>query len=563
MNRPRPSLTAVGLATAVAVLSAVALGCSGLMVYGDGARDDLLITALLKGLFGLPPGSDGIFLAPVLGAGLAALYQVSPATPWFSLLLHTGMALACWTSCLTMLTAVRGRVPRVLGLLGVGFFVGIVWVKLGFSSVALMLWGSACGFVAAIPGVSRPPRWLLAVICLQLVLAYLLRPDFAPLLLWFAAPLLLLMRPAEKRRAALTIFAPVLVVAVCGWLYAASRGEDDYTGFNRARAMFNDTSRGAVTASTEAALAATGWSREDYLVARNWWLHDGTLFSRARFETFLAANAGVAELFSPALWYEHLRQYAGYLVLCAGGVALLAGRGGARVSLWAYLLYLGGLLALMGMRFPQRVALPAFFLAFVYGLVLFSAREGREQERGYAPLGYCGLILLAAALGLLAPETLKAHSYSVHSRQMQTFLDETRRAVLEKNGDDTCFVDVNPHKFPNSFRPFAENEPGLRLPILSGGWHVGTAAYAEQFRRAGLGDRTTAVAAMIDNRRIVLSFWDSPALTYADYVGGIFLPHLQRHYLSASSGEKIRAEIVRDFRQGGYGMVYFRLVKLR
>ncbi len=529
-------------------------------------NDEVGIIAQLKGLFGRPPVNDGVFISPVLGTALFLGYKFFPALPWFSLLLYIGMCLSCFMAIYTVLESDGGLWGKLACLLGVVVFITQLLLLISFTATCLMLWIVSCAFLFLAVKNGSPwgvAHWFAAG---QLALAYLLRPGLAPILMVFSVPLLLIVLQRGSRIVSLRIFLPLLVVAVLGGICnMLPKGEEyeRYERFNQIRGEFTDTARSSRTDSTSQALFAADWSFEDYTVMKNWWFHDGNIFSSEKIEKFLDLNANVEQKFSFNFFKLSLKDNFVLILLLFtwGGIWLLPTLKVKKNLLWV-LVFTGMILAvfvLMGVRFPRRVALPGFFMLFLYGYIMADGPPLRSRLMSVIS-NMCVILVVSGVLVFFIPAFREGMASYPGRLGIKNYLDRTLFAVTEANGPDTLLVDVNPHILPLNYFPFTENDPILQTAVLGTGWLVDAPVYLDQLQNAGLGGRATAVSSMIDNPRVVLRFWDSGWLVFNNYVRGAFLRHLRQHYTVAGSGRKVDVQVFRDFRQNGNGMIYFRLV---
>lgn len=546
---------------------ALTLACVwlGPVIYEE--NDDMVITALLKGMSGIAPGGEGVFISPVLGFALYSAYKLYPAAPWFSLLLYAGLASCCFSATLTMLRVMEGAGGKIAGLLAVGVFVSAVAMRISFTSVSLMLWVVGCALLLAAIKRDESHGWVPWFAVGQMALAYLLRPDLAPVFALPAIPLLLALLRKNVCRQALRILAPLPVVVLagllCGVFVRSGEAYGRYREFNQVRAIFHDTSRGSITAATDQALRAAGWNLDDYFVLKAWWLHDGELFSAGKIRQFLDVNAGQDRMFVAAAAKQRFADYSRLLLLLfVWGLLLVGTADKERGRLAWFGVFAGMFLAvflLMGIRFPPRIAVPCFFMLLLYGSVLLAGPVGRGRFR--AIVGQVGAVAIAG--GILAgflPVFRELRAAHPGRLQIKSYVDRSLLAVVAANGPDTLLVDVDPDQWPVSTFPFQEHDPVMNIPVLATGWLVGSPMYLEQLRKAGLAGGAAVVPAMIDNRKIVLRFWASPNISVEGYVRGTFLKHLRHHYDVPGSGRTVELKPFMDFRQGGNGAIYFHLV---
>ena len=285
---------------------AFTLGLMAILIYLRTVRyevnDDMAITALVKGLFGLTPSAEGVFISPFLGGLLFLLYKFIPAVSWFSLFLYSGIALACLLGSMTMLLTIRTMLGKVAGLLGVAFFISLTALQVNFAAVSLLLWVTGCTFLLFSVRLNLPRNLWFWLASSQLAAAYLLRPSLLLLLILLAAPSFLTLLLAG-RRVAWCALAPLVVALTLsltsGLVLRGGDAYSHYQEFNKIRSEFNDTARALRNSQTPQALLAAKWSNEDYLVTQNWWLHDSTFFNAGQISTFLEKKCSkISKFFS-------------------------------------------------------------------------------------------------------------------------------------------------------------------------------------------------------------------------------------------------------------------------
>lgn len=530
--------------------------------------DDISILALVKGLFGLTPGADGLYISPLLGLLLNKAYSFAGAVPWYSLLLYGGIVSAVYFACLA---AFQGTAPPGLKLLGAGgamLFAILVALQVNFSAISLLLWVCAGIFLAVRQIEGASPGFSDGFASLNLGLAYLLRPSLLPLQCVFLLPLLFLLLRGSRRRAAATL-GPLLVVLVIaqggGALIRSGPDFDSYLAFNEVRSRFTDTGLSVYNTRSPQALRAARWSLNDYNVAKNWWLHDGNIFTTERIAAFLANNAGAPSYLNSREGWFNLVEYRLFLAAALAGtlaVVFLARRERPVLRSLLPLYSLAVVVVLMFVRFPERIAYPVFALLFL-AVMLSGSRIAAASK-------VSAVVFNATAVALLLLVSVSVFSIAgsniakvAAKREKGQMVELMTREVVRGNGEKTIIVDLNPHILPLSYFPFEENDANLAIPTMLGGWLVDSPAYRDFLARAGLGDRTTLIGRMIDNPKVVFRFWDSVLLSYDTYVEGVFLPHLREHYHPVNRQEQVGIRVVNDFRDGAHGLVFFQLVSER
>lgn len=532
-------------------------------------NDDVAITALVKGLFGLTPGAEGVFISPFLGGLLFFFYKFLPSVPWFSLLLYVGLIQLCFLASLTLLQSINSVSCKIAGLLGVATFIVLTAFQINFAAVSLLLWVTGCAYLLLSVRRNFTLKQWFWLASSQLAAAYLLRPSLLPLFLVVSAPLLFTLLSKGSRGVARMIFIPLIVAMILTFLSGMVIRHGDaypnYVEFNKIRSDFNDTSRGLQTPQTPQALLAAKWSYEDYLVLRNWWLYDSTFFNTGQITAFLDANAPESAIFHPAAVKKNIYEYAAFFtvifVWCMVVLLqkkLIEIRKTRGVDAFVYLYFILSVLLLMGIRFPQRIAYPCFFMLFLNFPIIFD--EFREKKSSL--LKNLPIVIFVVLLAyLFVPIAIKKNAEVKYIKEVKGYIDRSVMSVLESKGSESIIVDVNPHMLPTNYLPFHENDVVLKTRIMPGGWLVGSPVYFDFIKREGLDKQSTPVEAMIDNPRVVLRFWDSPQMSYESYVSKIFLRHLRQRYTPGGADWYIDQKIVKDFRQGNRGLVYFQLVK--
>lgn len=534
---------------------------------GYETNDDIMITALLKGLFGLAASSDGVFVSPLLGGFLFLLYKLLPAVPWFSLFLYFGVVLACFLAALTILMTIRTVGGKIAGLSGVALFISLVALQINSGAVSLLLWVTGCAFLLQAVRHKKTQNLWVWLASLQIAYAYLLRPSLLPLLILLATPMFTSLVQSGGKRFILCVLGPFIVVFISSVLVSFVLKKDinfDYQEFNSIRSEFNDTSRSLPGDKTTKALFAAGWSKEDYVVSLNWWLHDASYFNSRQIKTFLESNSSKSSIFVVDTWKKNLTDNIIHLklifiwllvLLCTLSFDEIKNINYLEVIIYIFLIF--GVFVLMGIRFPQRVSYPCFFMLFLYLAQIFNIPSKNKRTAFFRIVP--PIIFIVYSLYLFLPLANQKVNGIKQNVSIKNHFELSLVNILKANGTDSIIVDVNPQLFPVIYFPFRENGEFLSTRIMPGGWLVGAPAYLDFLHREGLGDRSTAVPSMIDNRRIVFRFWDTKILPFEEYKE-IFLKYLQRRYGAVAGNNRfIDLKILQDYRQGTRGLVYFQL----
>lgn len=533
------------------------------------ANDDMAVISLVKGLFGLTPSAEGVFISPFLGGTLFFLYKFFPAVSWFSLLLYIGLVLACFSGCMTILMTIRSVGGKIAGLTGVAFFICLIAMQISFAAVSLLLWVTGCIFLLHAVRRNLPKNlwfWLAAA---QLAAAYLLRPSLLPLFLLVAVPLFLTLVLRGERRVALYTLTPLIVVLILSLLSGmVIRSGDAYTKyeeFNKVRSEFTDTSRSFYNALTPLAVFQAGWSADDYNVSQNWWLYDSTFFSTEKIKLFLENNSEASSVFDIEFAKENFVIYIVYFSIIIMWLFVVFFSNKLRANREINIIYacifvflISVVLVLMGIRFPPRISFPLFFMLFLNSTTIFGD-TGKDASSLFLKITP-PLIFVIFMAYVFTPIASQKMDEIKKIKDEKTYMEQSLEVVLQMNGTDSIIVDVNPHVLPNTALPFRENDPQLKTRVMPGGWLVGAPVYFDFLQREGLGDGSNTVAAMIDNRRLVFRFWDAPRLPFNEYVEKYFLKYLRQRYTVPGSDRTIELKILKDHRQRGLGLIYFQLV---
>lgn len=522
-------------------------------------NDDIYITAILKGLFGFETNGNGVFISPLLSLILFKLYDKFSEFQFFSFIIYIGVVLSFFLTQYTILK-LKDTTQKIITSFGIVIFILPSVLRISFTATCLLLWISATAFLFYAIKENEDVGFFHHLASFQLALAYLLRPGLYPLFFLFSLPLILVLISNKSSVSFYKFFFPLFLCFVInfGVFYL---GKNDvnikFQEFNRIRAEFTDTSRSAPTAKTNMALFSVGWTYDDYVVTKNWWLHEKETFNIESVEKFLTINSGKEEIFKYDSFLYHLKDYATefFIAIFWGLIVFFFSKKSKQpiFYLLAFCVFILSISILMGIRFPARIAYPCFFALLLNGS-LFWKLESKGVFYDRLLLGGVSLAFLIAFSLVFFPNFEKLVSDYRTQRQTKKYIDGTINNILEINGKNTIIVDINPHVLPMNYFPFEENDAILKTPILATGWLVGSSTYYKQIKELNLGDRRTLVNNMIDNKRVVLRFWDSRILPLSGYVYGPFLRHLRHNY-----SPTINLEILRDFRFQGTGLVYLRI----
>jgi len=565
------------LFVALAVTSALLL--LGNPIYES--NDDLTIIALLSGKTGLTAQPDGIFLSLPLSRLLYALYGIAGAVPWYGLLLYTLLFVAFYLGLKTI--SLSDLPPAGTAIMYAGLAMGYfcLFTLFNYTSVSLLLWFMATAYIARLNLSCAPPRKREAWLGFFLGLSYLVRPSIFTIAAMCSIPLTatFLMPGGRKRLFYLAppLLALILLSATMEFALHGTPAYKSFQRFNAVRIDFVDTQRSALNPRSSFALEKAGWSKQDYELATELWLHDGTIYGTDRIKTFLDANSdSTLSLVSADKLLESAMNNQLFLLLlcmCCAVVLFSAPESypvpGARLALvrncarLAFIAYVAEVVLLATIRFPQRVAIPVFCFSIVM-FMLFRPLVSTKwvMKALYRRLFFGATVPLLLFLAyLLYDEVSSPASFFMHHNERT---EQALTAVQDINGPGTIFIFPNLKLFAqnsgiNPLREYRDAEPFIFFPI---GWLIGSPAYTDFLAKYGFGDRHRAVPAMVDNKNVVLCVFRSNDGKFDEWVSN-FLGHLEQHYGQLFPGREFALEPVLDKRERGVGWEFFRVITQR
>jgi hypothetical protein len=274
-------------------------------------NDDVGMTMIAAGVGLAPePSPHLLFMHPLLGQLLSALYRFAPNMGWYALLLTAVRVLAG----IVLAVAVLGREPSPLrAALLVGYF------------LLVDLAGQACpqfSLVAAVAAQAAVLLWFsrgpdrpwgpasLALFLILVALGVMIRPDHAvliallagPLLVWDlgaalcgdGSPLRTRLRAWRGRTGGPLLTAGVLLVLLQGhhhWFYATSPGWEDFQAYNNLRGRCTDFRRDDEAPDVPTVLEKVGWTRNDLAMLKTFFFADREVYSAPRLRAYLEAAA--------------------------------------------------------------------------------------------------------------------------------------------------------------------------------------------------------------------------------------------------------------------------------
>jgi hypothetical protein len=379
------------------------------------------------------PGEHLIFSSPLIGLALKFLYMHFPGVPWYGVYLYL-LTLSYLMLCVHLL----GSIPRSIGqyrwltlwLLTPYFLLFLEQLQftilaINLTSLALFLWVVEC----------QNPTHRSARMPLALVLGFIgacIREQGALLAFALWAPFLVILGAAPPlRKRILTfciLFVPALFIprAFSSFYY---RQDPGWAAYFSNRRLFSNLSNGPLSrieAPDARTLGETGWSLNDYQLARSWFYADATVFTPARFERFRDLNRHNAYLyfgFTQVLAWI-IRFYWVYICQLIIFIAYLNylrpdGRGWIRevpMIIWflALLFYF-----CLTMKTVDRVIIPMFFTTALISFSNFSLAAERDEPAGRPAVGRrFKLTAVAALAGFLSViQLIGLHRASVAVRE--------------------------------------------------------------------------------------------------------------------------------------------------
>jgi hypothetical protein len=348
----------------------------------------------------------------------------------------------------------------------------------------------------------------------------------------------------------------------------------EFEKFNKTRSDFTDTSRSKLNSKSSAALAKAGWTVNDYYMASRWWLHDSNIFNHEKFKLFLENNGEKTSLFSLDTLSFALKSLWQYLiVLLIGMFAIIFcnhGEHGLYRKGWQLPLALTatvfGLLAVAAIRFPTRVAIPAFSFLLMLAII-FRPMMGNlwRTAKSFANvIGIiCGIIIVYFSSTLYAGMVTE----EAFSKLLRVNTELSMNIVKNRFGKDVMILDANPSNF-NMFAehpsPLSEFAGALNYVSFPFGWMIDSPQYNRFLRENGFKSRSELVPLMIDNPRLILRFGESDEDNFNEFAGYL-QKHLQSHYGDRFPGKAILIEKILDRKElpSGMGWVFFRFVSVQ
>jgi len=433
------------LAVSVAAVGALFLAVLACFTPAFQTNDDPTMALVVSGTaLSARPDEHMVFTSVLVGHALRRLYGTLPGVPWYGAYLLTAQLLA-HTVIFSLVLVARGGPRAVLAFLVYFATVGLHFlVNLQFTTTAFLTAQAGALALLAFMGESHestvPLRGPLAGAGVALLtLSSLIRFDSFRLALALSAPAAMLLIGGLRRERRLGRAMAVVLLAVA--LPASLRLFDresyrrdarwaDYLERSTLLPELTDYGRAPYDASTRPLYASLGWSENDAILLRNWFVADEAVFDTGRIRALLAATprlapgplgAGARRLqrlvSEPALWPLALS------LPLLGSLAVAGGR--ARV--WTATV-LGCLLALAGLALlrqaPLHVALPVLAFPAALAAVLAAPPPATAPARNR---GVHVVLAGAAITGMV----LSVEQRWYESRRARTHNERLRQSLQE------------------------------------------------------------------------------------------------------------------------------------
>lgn len=539
--------------------------------------------ALVCELSGYSPTPVSFVLNPITSHCLYYLYHVLPKIPWYGLWLY-----GCIYLGISLLTAALFRInDRFLLLLLGPFFIVLFFRSIAFPGItttslllliAVFLSFLEWGIKSNSP--SSHPRAYLCLLAGGLVMGFSLRWELVTYALVFITPVILHFKPSDRPyyRSLLLGLACIICLYPVFMAYLTSGDRQSFQEYSTLRKVFHDTERGDYRENvTPLSLKKAGWSYEDYLVFRQWFIYDTARFNKKTLSAFLGENNPmrgnnlIKNGFDKILTaFRKNLQDTLLFFLSALVVLLYRARYPMAFSrfeigkrIFALLMIFIGILFFAYYRFEPRIYLPLYtFFLGTMAIALFPDLPDRSTRKKSMNI----LLSVVAAL-LLAGTTCLAFSIcttllselSASYRDKQYIQRQFNNVRLnEMDKDNSLLVVLNPRKnlMTETIHPLKERSDYNNFKILPFGWQINSPQYRRMLDEFGISDSDDFLQWTINNRNVIWFqlFWKATDKQFMLLIE----EYITQHF---GHGEKVFFQPVFDFRnQVGIGFVFFNLV---
>ena len=473
------------------------------------------------------PDAHLLFMHAWIGGVLKRLYVTFPDYPWYAVLLYAVFAFA--SIALVYGLSTRRRASTTLLLFGVVFWANLVSYPQEFLFTIMALFSTAAGWLTA-AATARTDDRVSGLEIMFAIIALLLGASVrslgvaigtlicVPVLLyawWYA-------RPSGRRR-----LARIALVAVVGagllhglnlLYYRADPAWAQFYEYNALRATFNDWQVIRYDARTQPAFAAAGWSKNDYLMIRNWFHADPSTFSITKMRQIVGTVGGYGtDLTGGQAARQFFRTFATVHWLGVAIILVWIGGQWGFVRIWPLAATLGtaaGFIAaatLVLKPVPRGMALAISGICVLVGLFLAAPSSDVACRPRWRQ--WLALLMAAALVAYLAWSVPNGVSRASRLHQRQQALQKDV-ALLAPRHHDLYVV------WGDAF-PFRLIDPLASLAFLRGmrilplGSELHTPHVAGTMRRFGIDDVYLALATRPD---VFLISDESKNDLYVDYM---------------------------------------------
>ncbi|WP_282198974.1 hypothetical protein [Collibacillus ludicampi] len=566
-------------------ISSILLAFAGMIVLSFGhpmyeTNDDMIMVSLLSGQYGQHAHPDGVFLSLPLSELLYVLYRFNIHIPWYSLTLYLAQWIGCILGYRMILSLTKGLFHKLLMILVFFSLYSFIFLRLNFASTSLFLWCMACLYLAYLNLTRQPAGWHSVLPGCFLGFSYLIRPDIIFVGVCYSFPIWFsFLLPNMKKRFVYMIVPLLLFVSLSSGFAHVMHGSDaykQYDKFNSVRSSFMDTAMGDFHSGTEEALRKTGWTLDDYRMAKLLWIHDEDIFNSESFQTFLQKNAvPYVSLFSLSKGISAIKGTMGYgwLLLCA--LFIIMGSNTVayelplgkerlirRLSVLSFLMIIMGIMVLACIRFPNRVAIPLYI--DLLGLMVLMKPLFTQKNKGAIAKRMtfvAGLVMILLSLNNYGNLEQQAYVREINKRH---FEDSIR--LLQQEYRDPLFIHLRINLVADTANPFKEFGDVQHYNMVPASWVIRSPYYYDSLHQYGLSSGKEIVPFSVNNKNAIYIFFESGDYFQFSSFSRYFENHLNTHYASLYTNKRLRIEPVlhTTFQDGdghSQGWVFFQLKK--
>ncbi len=474
------------------------------------------------------PDAHLLFMHAWIGWLLKGLYPSYPDLPWYAILLYAVFAFASVTVVYALWRVHRTVTAFLLFLVMFLITLGTYAQMLQFTVLAMYC--TAAGWLAAgaraMAGDSPGGRGVTPVALLALLLGASVRPVGFVMASLLCGPLLLYClgaaTPVGRRRLAVIGIAAGAGCALLNGLnveyYRADQAWADFYEYNALRANFNDFQVIRYDARTRPAFDAAGWSRNDYLMIKNWFHGDAGTFSKEKMRQIVdavgaygtdVASAETARRITKAFATSHWTG-AGVILAWIGAVWGYR-RVWPVIATLATAAVLIGAVAVLLKPVPPRISMGiAGVCALVAAVLAAPRREAAARSRWRT-------VLVASMVAAVAGYTVYGIRRDVRQadmryRQQRAFVADIALLAPRRSNLYVAWADAFPFKHIDPLAPLAYLRQMRILPL---GAELHTPHVTATMERFGIADLYLALAS---RPNVYLISDDQKNRLYADYV---------------------------------------------